>query len=104
MGFYASSGESKLNNSQKYSNINNLPIQGVCATADGNPTNTKAHLSVCISVDTLDDTLLDVTPYYFKKQAEMEEWWKAAIYRQQESLSENEKMSTSSWPGVAWTV
>jgi hypothetical protein len=78
MGFYASSAESKLNDSQKYSYINNPPVQGVCAAADGDPANTRAHLSVCFSVDVLDDTLLDVAPYYFKERAEVEERWKAA--------------------------
>jgi hypothetical protein len=81
MGFYASSGESKLNDSQKYSYINNPPVQGVCAAADGNPANTKAHLSVWFSVEVLDDTLLaPVAPYYFKEWAEVEEQWKAATY------------------------
>ncbi len=35
MGFYASSGESKMNDSQKYSYINNPPVQGVCAAFSG---------------------------------------------------------------------
>jgi hypothetical protein len=64
MGYYASSNQEKnMNSSQKQSYVNNPPVQGVCAAADGDPHNTKDHCPVWSTVEVSEELVFEVAPY-----------------------------------------